>query len=237
MTRDGKHFIARIITIDGVLTSEEMAKVAEAAEKYGNGKVTMTSRLTIEAQGLTYDTIESFDAFIKEAGLHTGGTGFRIRPVVACKGTVRVHGLSDTQALARGLHETFYKGWYDIKLSHKFKIGIGGCPNNCIKPGLNDFGIMGQVVPEYDPEDCNGCKKCSVVDACPVKDAYLDEDGIMQIDRNTCNDCGKCVGVCNFDCVTEKQHAARSWSAASGTGTSDWRRLSMRSTRRRRFMR
>jgi len=49
----------------------------------------------------------------------------------------------DTQGLARELHETFYKGWYDIALPHKFKIGIGGCPNNCVKPGLNDFGIMG----------------------------------------------------------------------------------------------
>ena len=26
----------------------------------------------------------------------------------------------------------------------------------------------------------------------------------MQIDHKACNNCGKCVGACNFDCVTEK---------------------------------
>lgn len=83
------------------------------------------------------------------------------------------------------------------------KSASGGCPNNCIKPGLNDFGIMGQRVPAYNPDDCNGCKKCSVVEVCPMKNAHLDEDGIMQIDWDTCNNCGKCVDACNFDCVTE----------------------------------
>ena len=175
----------------------------EAAQKFGNGKIALTTRLTLEVQGLTYDNIEPFNTFIAQAGLYTGGTGSRVRPIVACKGTVCIHGLIDTQELARELHETFYKGWYDVKLPHKFKIGIGGCPNNCIKPGLNDFGIMGQRVPAYNPDDCNGCKKCSVVEVCPMKNAHLDEDGIMQIDWDTCNNCGKCVDACNVDCVTE----------------------------------
>lgn len=204
MTNDNEHFIARVITVDGVLSEAEMQKVAEASKRFGNGKVAMTSRLTVEVQGLTYDTLEPFCAFLAEAGLYTGGTGSRVRPIVPCKGTVCVHGLIDTQGLARELHETFYKGWYDIKLPHKFKIGVGGCPNNCIKPGLNDFGIMGQRVPAYDPEDCSGCKKCAVVEKCPVKAAYLDEDGVMQIDAKACNNCGKCIGQCNFDCVTEQ---------------------------------
>jgi len=204
MTNDGEHFVARIITIDGLLSAEELSVITEAARKFGDGRVAMTSRLTLEVQGLTYENIEPFNEYIAQVGLYTGGTGSRVRPIVACKGTVCVHGLIDTQALAREIHETFYKGWYDVKLPHKFKIGIGGCPNNCIKPGLNDFGIMGQQVPCYDSDECNGCKKCSVMDACPLKVAHLDEDGIMQIDQEHCNNCGKCIGTCHFDCVTEK---------------------------------
>lgn len=204
-TRDGEHFIARIITVDGTLNAEEMAVIQEAASKFGNGIAALTTRLTVEVQGITYENIEPFCEYIGKAGLYTGGTGGRVRPIVACKGTVCVHGLIDTQELARELHEKFYKGWYDVKLPHKFKIGIGGCPNNCIKPGLNDLGIMGQVVPEYDPDDCSGCKKCAVVEKCPVKAAHMDEDGIMQIDHDACNNCGKCVGVCNFDCVSQKK--------------------------------
>ncbi len=204
-TRDGEHFIARVITVDGTLNTEEMDAIKEAAYKFGNGKVALTTRLTVEVQGITYENIEPFCEYISRAGLYTGGTGGRVRPIVACKGTVCVHGLIDTQELTRELHEKLYKGWYDVKLPHKFKIGVGGCPNNCIKPGLNDLGIMGQVVPEYDPDDCSGCKKCAVVEKCPVKAAHVDEDGIMQIDYDTCNNCGKCVDACHFDCVTQKK--------------------------------
>ena len=44
MTRDGEHFVGRIITEDGVLTSEELMVAAEAAKKFGSGAVAMTSR-------------------------------------------------------------------------------------------------------------------------------------------------------------------------------------------------
>ena len=50
MTRDGEHFIARIITIDGTMSCEKMNALCQAAEKYGNGEMAMTSRLTIEVQ-------------------------------------------------------------------------------------------------------------------------------------------------------------------------------------------
>ena len=56
-----------------------------------------------------------------------------------------------------------------MKLPHKFKIAVGGCPNNCVKPDLNDLGIVGQLIPNFDEDECNGCKKCSVVTACPMK--------------------------------------------------------------------
>ncbi|MBQ2327418.1 MAG: (4Fe-4S)-binding protein, partial [Clostridia bacterium] len=42
ITNDGEHFIARVITVDGTLTAEEMNKLSEAAVKFGNGTVAMT---------------------------------------------------------------------------------------------------------------------------------------------------------------------------------------------------
>ena len=202
MTRDGEHFVGRIITEDGVLTSEELMVAAEAAKKFGSGAVAMTSRMTVEVQGLTYETIEPFDQFLKERGLYTGGTGARVRPIVACKGTVCVHGLIDTQALARELHEKFYKGWYDVKLPHKFKIGIGGCPNNCVKPNLNDLGIVGQRVPVFDLTKCRGCAKCQVEANCPIHVARL-VDGRLKVDPDACNHCGRCKGRCPFGVTGE----------------------------------
>ena len=132
----------------------------------------------------------------------TGGTGSRVRPVVACKGTVCTYGIYDTQKLAKKIHDRFYTGYYDVKLPHKFKIAVGGCPNNCVKPDLNDFGIMGQRVPAFDEDQCSGCKKCAVEAACPIHAAKL-SDGVLAIDREICNNCGLCVGKCPFDAVEE----------------------------------
>lgn len=203
INRGTECFSGRLVCAGAVFTAADLRTISEIAEKFGSGKVTFTSRLSAEIVGIPFEQIDDACDYAAERGLYFGGTGAKIRPVTACKGTTCVYGNYDTQALAKELHEKYYVGWANVKLPHKFKIGIGGCPNNCIKPGLNDFGIMGQRVPAYNPDDCNGCKKCSVVEVCPMKNAHLDEDGIMQIDWDTCNNCGKCVDACNFDCVTE----------------------------------
>lgn len=205
LNRDKETFIARVITEDSTLTSAQMEHLAEAARRYGDGRVAMTVRMTVEIQGISYENIEPMTQFLAQAGLYTGGTGNRVRPIVPCKGTVCVHGLIDTQALARELHETFYKGWYNVTLPHKFKIGVGGCPNNCIKPGLNDFGIMGQRVPRYDPEKCRACKVCNVAVNCPMKICAKDEqDGRMVCRTVECTKCGKCIDACPFHAVEEE---------------------------------
>ena len=195
-------FNGRIITRNGKVTAEQTAVIAEAAKKFGNGDVEFTTRLTVEVRGIHFDDIEAFREFIAPAGLETGGTGSVVRPVVSCKGTTCQYGLYDTFALTEEIHERFYKGYHDVKLPHKFKIAAGGCPNNCVKPDLNDLGIVGQLIPEFDEDMCNGCKKCQIEKQCPMKAAKV-EDGVLEIDQEICNNCGRCVGNCPFDAIEE----------------------------------
>ncbi len=195
-------FNVRVITRNGKLTSEEQVKVAEAAEKFGSGEVTMTTRLTLEIQGVNYDNLNALFDFLAEAGLKTGGTGSKVRPVVSCKGTTCQYGLIDTFALSEKLHELYYIGYHDVSLPHKFKIAVGGCPNNCVKPDLNDLGIIGQRQPEIDLSKCKGCKNCQVQNSCPIKVAELDGWKI-RITPDSCNHCGRCIGKCPFGAVTE----------------------------------
>ncbi len=136
-------FSARIITENGVLEAGQMKTVCEAAERFGNGKVSFTSRMCIELPGIPYEKIEEFKAFLEASGLAVGGTGPKVRPVVACKGTTCTFGLYDTQALAKEIHDRFYVGYRSVVLPHKFKIACGGCPHNCVKPDINDIGIIG----------------------------------------------------------------------------------------------
>ena len=198
------NFSARIITINGKITAEQQKVIGEAAEKFGRGEVTFTSRLTIEVPGVPYDKITEFQEYIAKADLVTGGTGSKVRPVVACKGTVCHHGLTDTFAVSEELHDMFYNGYDSVKLPHKFKIAVGGCPNSCMKPTTNDLSIVGQLVPHYDSELCMGCKKCSVEDVCPIGAAKV-VDGVLEI-TDECNNCGKCVGACHFDAIPDGTH-------------------------------
>lgn len=90
-----------------------------------------------------------------------------MRPVVSCKGTTCQYGLIDTFDLSEKLHELYYIGYHGVSLPHKFKIAVGGCPNNCVKPNLNDLGIIGQRLPEIDLDKCKGCKVCQVENRLP----------------------------------------------------------------------
>ena len=190
-------FNGRVITRNGKITAEEMRAITEAAERFGNGQVAMTSRLTLEIQHVPFDNIEPLRELLAQSGLETGGTGSKVRPVVSCKGTTCQYGLIDTFAISEEIHERFFHGYSDVKLPHKFKIAVGGCPNNCVKPDLNDLGVIGQKVPQINLDKCRGCKVCQVVNACPIKVPVV-KDGKVVIDDSACNHCGRCVGKCPF---------------------------------------
>lgn len=136
-------FSGRIVVAGGVYTVEQLAAIAECARRYGNGKVAFTVRLSAEIVGIPYENIDAAIQYIasQALGISFGGTGAKVRPVVACKGTTCVFGCCDTQEIARELHERFYLGESGQALPHKFKIAVGGCPNSCVKPSLNDVGI------------------------------------------------------------------------------------------------
>lgn len=195
-------FNARVITRNGRITTDEHRAIAEAADRFGSGQVAMTTRLTMEIQGVRYENIQPLTDFLSAYGLTTGGTGALVRPVVSCKGTTCQYGLIDTYALSEKIHERFYVGYHNIPLPHKFKIAVGGCPNNCVKPDLNDLGVVGQRVPVPDTEKCRGCKKCQIEKNCPIHAAKL-KDGKISIDPDACNHCGRCKGKCPFGAVEE----------------------------------
>ena len=220
---DGQHFSCRVITENGVLTADQLKNVCEIAQTYGNGNISLTTRLTLEIPGIEFKDIKDVQKHLSKDGLKSGGTGSRIRPIVPCKGTVCIFGLLDTQKLGSELHKEFYNEYYDVKLPHKFKIGIGGCPNNCIKPSLNDFGLMGQHVPKYDEDMCFGCKKCAIESVCKVGAAKV-INGKLFIDKDKCNNCGLCIDKCHFDAIEDGKKGLKiilggKWGKLSRPGT------------------
>ena len=205
--RDTECFSGRVVTVAGLFTPDELHAIAECAEKFGNGKVIFTSRLAAEIVGIPFDKIPEAESFMAEKGLHFGGTGAKVRPITACKGTTCVYGNIDTQAIAKIIYDKFYIGMRDVKLPHKFKIGVGGCPNSCMKPSLNDVGVEGCKVFSFDYDLCRGCKKCFVAENCPSK-AVSAANGKAVIDETKCTKCGVCVGKCPFGAAPKQAKSA-----------------------------
>ena len=196
--RDTDCFSARVITRNGRLSAEQMHSIADAAGHFGNGTLIMTARLSVEVQGIPYDKIEDFREYLRSHALETGGTGAKVRPIVSCKGSTCHYGLLDAYSLAEELHHAFFIGYHDVVLPHKFKIAVGGCPNNCVKPTLNDLGIMGRRIPDYRPENCLNCNDCGVVNTCPTRAARI-KNHHLEINEDKCVQCGRCITKCHFD--------------------------------------
>ena len=187
------YFSLRLAVVGGNLTAENIKTVAEVAEKYGKGYVHMTSRQGIEIPFISFEDIEEVKAELAKGGVRPGVCGPRVRTVTVCQGSeICPSGCIDTLAIAKELDERYF----GRELPHKFKFGVTGCQNNCLKAEENDLGIKGGMVVNCDKSACINCGVC--VKACREGALTATEDGIA-IDREKCNYCGRCVKSCPTD--------------------------------------
>jgi len=223
-------FSGRIVAPGTVFTAEDFKNIAYISENFGNGKAFATSRLSVEIPGIPFEKIDDAITFAEAHNLYFGGTGAKIRPITACKGTTCVFGNFDTQFLAKKIHKDFYIGWNKVALPHKFKIGVGGCPNSCMKPSLNDVGIEGHAAPEINLNNCRNCANCSVINTCPMKAASF-KDGKITIDEKLCITCGVCSGKCPFGAINPEKkveyqlYVGGTWGKCTRMGTPLKRRV------------
>ncbi len=192
--RQSNLFSVRLKILLGNITADQMRKVAEISREYGQGYVHLTMRQGIEIPHIQLEELDEVITKLGEVGIELGACGHRIRVITSCQGNrLCPHGLGDTQSLALKLDEQFYGR---SGLPHKFKIGVTGCPNSCIKPQENDVGFIGVAEPvfrEDEGEECISCGLCA--DICPLNAIEL-VNGKPVIDYNRCSHDGKCAAVC-----------------------------------------
>lgn len=187
------YFSLRLQVVGGNLTAENIRTVSEVADKYGKGYVHMTSRQGVEIPFIKFEDIEEVKAELAKGGVKPGVCGPRVRTVTACQGSeVCPSGCIDTYGIAKELDERYF----GRELPHKFKFGVTGCQNNCLKAEENDLGIKGGMVVKCNQEACIKCGVC--VKACREDAISLTEEGIV-LDASKCNHCGRCVKSCPTD--------------------------------------
>jgi len=201
LQNDKEHYAVRFLSKAGNFTTQELNNINKIAEKYGRGYVGLTTRLQMEIPWIKDEDAENVMEEAKRLGLRHGGTGQKIRPLVACKGTVCLHGNIDTQEICRQLESKYF----GTDTPHKCKMGIVGCANNCAKANINDIGVMGRTIPEFNLDNCIGCGLC--VQGCRQKALEVIDKKIIY-NKDLCVSCGECVKVCRTNAALAKEKGA-----------------------------
>ena len=186
-------FSLRLQVVGGTLTAENIKKISEVADKFGEGYVHLTSRQGVEIPFIKFEDIEEVKEELAKGGCKLGVCGPRVRTVTACQGdAVCPSGNIDTYKIAVELDQRYYAR----ELPHKFKFGVTGCQNNCLKAEENDVGLKGALDVKWIKDKCIFCGVCEKV--CRAGAIKIEgEDIILNADK--CNYCGRCVKSCTTD--------------------------------------
>ena len=191
---------SRIRITGGEIKAEDMIRIAQIAEKYGNGQIFITARQGVELPGIAISDMDKVNkelqAIIDDLGTNQterdcGYPSSGTRNVKACPGaSLCPFGCYDTTAFARRMEKQVFPN------DRHVKIAFTGCSNDCAKVRMDDFGIIGMTLPQYDPNLCIGCEQC--VKYCDIRSvgALSVQNHKIVRDHSKCIGCGVCVNYC-----------------------------------------
>ncbi|MGL5414947.1 MAG: sulfite reductase subunit C [Clostridium sp.] len=191
---------SRVRVPGGHIEAKHLTRLAEIAETYGNGGLHITTRQGFEIPGIKMQDVDKVNDMLQDVieGLEINqvveGTGYSAagtRNVSACIGNqVCPFGNYNTTKFAKRIEKEIFPN--DLH----FKVALTGCPNDCMKVRMHDFGIIGMTEPQYEYNRCVSCGAC--VRACKKKStgALTVENYKVVRDPQKCIGCGQCVIEC-----------------------------------------
>jgi nitrite reductase (NADH) large subunit len=121
----------------GVVTPDELRRIADAADKYDVPMVKVTGGQRIDLLGVRK---QDLPAIWRDLGMTSGFAYSKaVRTVKTCVGTDFCrYGLGDSIALGIEME----KSWEGLHTPHKVKSGVSGCPRNCAEATVKDIGVV-----------------------------------------------------------------------------------------------
>jgi len=121
----------------GVTNSDQLRRIADAADKYGVRMIKVTGGQRIDLLGVRKDDLP---AIWDDIGMPSGHAyGKAVRQVKSCVGTDFCRfGLGDSIRLGVELEGE----WEGLHTPAKVKSGVSGCPRNCAEATVKDIGVV-----------------------------------------------------------------------------------------------
>lgn len=204
ITKRRNYTAIRVRVPGGHLKATHMAEIARIAEKFGDGTLHITTRQGFEIPNIPFEKMAEVNAALRQIietlelkqgvqieNLAAGYPAAGMRNISACVGNrVCPFANTDTTALAQRLEAVVYPNDFHTK------IAVTGCPNDCIKAHMQDFGIIGMCIPEYEYDQCIGCEACAKTCLRKVTGALEMNGSKVVRDDRRCIGCGECVLAC-----------------------------------------
>ncbi len=206
LTKSRNTTTLRVRVPGGHLETRYFSLIQQIADEYGNGSVHLTARQGFEIPDVPWEKVPEVNALLAplidmlqlevpttEKGYPAAGT----RNISACIGNrVCPFANDDTTRIAQRMEREVFP--HDLH----FKIAITGCPNDCIKAHMNDFGIICLSEPVYDPARCISCNACAENCEKKVTGALMMKNFNIERDHEKCIGCGECVLKCPTRAMT-----------------------------------
>ncbi len=139
LQRDKETFAIAPHIACGVITPDELRRLADAAEKYDAAAVKITSAARIALVGIKENDIDNVWADLEMEKGHA--VGLCVRSVKACPGIAFCR-LAKQDSLGMGMKlDEIYHG---VELPSKTKMGVSGCLNQCAENCIKDIALLGK---------------------------------------------------------------------------------------------
>jgi dissimilatory sulfite reductase (desulfoviridin) alpha/beta subunit len=189
--------IVKIRAICGEVTTEQVRKLADIAEKYGNSVIHFAVRGAPEIPNVATKSIAEIRKELAGVNLHLLEDG--VENMQSCFGAYCSEGLFDPQALLKRIEKrTNTLNIKDLKIT----VSAAGCPSSCGIAHLSDIGFHGVMIPVVDETICTGCGLC--IAACKRKTIQVKGNKAV-IEMKNCAFCGACRSACPEKAIGEKR--------------------------------
>jgi sulfite reductase (ferredoxin) len=141
--KTSEYFMLRIPVSSGIISSAQLAAVADIARRHGRNLADITVRQAIQLHWLTIESLPEIIERLDAVGLSPrGACGDVVRNVTGCPlAGLAADQVFDASPIAQSVAKALAGNAEFYNLPRKFKISVTGCSSWCSYPEINDIGL------------------------------------------------------------------------------------------------